>query len=449
MSYLLSTVLAVVSLMLLSLPAVAQGTNPRGPSGGLFGATRPDVEGADRLNFTFDVAEGFESDVPSEQGVAVVGGGLGTGGFSTLFGGSSTYARRGRRLQLAASASTAFKYYQRIERLDPLSHGASIGLGLRLPKQGKFEITQAAAYSPSYLYQLFPQVNAPELGALIPLNPDYQIDQRNSSSYSTRAAVNYGAQRGTQFSTFGEYTVTAYQNEAAREDAAAVAGLETRSIGTRLSRAITSRASFASEYRYRTGEFEFKGSSQEHEARIGVEYSPPLSASRRLTIRLNAAPAWLKFPAAALATVVTATTDQYLFRLQGDGYVSYPFRRNWLAAAAYDRGVQYLVGLPEPLLSDSVRAQLTGLISRRVDLSASAAYFTAESGIPGSSQNLDTYTGTVKIRYAFTRSVAMYSEYLYYYYDQGQSSLVPGLPSVFEQHGIRVGVALFTTVLGR
>lgn len=394
------------------------------------------------MNFSFEVAEGFDSDVPSEQGVAVVGGGLGTGGFSTVFGGSSTYTRSGRRVQLAASAATAFKYYQRLERLDALSHGASLGLGLRLPKRGKFEITQAAAYSPSYLYQLFPQVNAPELGAPIPLNPDYQIDQRNSTSYSTRATVNYGSQRGTQFSTFGEYNVSAYENDAA------VAGLETRSLGARLSRAITSRASFVSEYRYRTGEFEFAGSAHEHEARLGVEYSPPLSTSRRLSIRLNVAPAWIKMPESALDSLVPATTG-YLFRLQGDASVSYPFRRNWLAAAAYDRGVQYLVGLSEPLLSDSVRAQVTGLISRRVDLSASAASFTAESGVPGSSQNLDTYTGTVKIRYAFTRSVAMYSEYLYYYYDQGQSSLVPGLPSVFEQHSIRVGVALFTTVLGR
>ena len=65
-------------------------------------------------------------------------------------------------------------------------------------------------------------------------------------------------------------------------------------------------------------------------------------------------------------------------------------------------------------------------------------------------QTLETYTGQVAIRYALKRSIALYSEYLYYYYDQrGQDQLAPGLPAVFEQHGIRVGVALFIEALGR
>ena len=67
-----------------------------------------------------------------------------------------------------------------------------------------------------------------------------------------------------------------------------------------------------------------------------------------------------------------------------------------------------------------------------------------------SAQRLETYTGQVKIRYGLKRSVALYSEYLYYYYDQrGQDQLVRGLPAVFEQHGVRVGVSLFIEALGR
>ena len=89
------------------------------------------------------------------------------------------------------------------------------------------------------------------------------------------------------------------------------------------------------------------------------------------------------------------------------------------------------------------------MLSRHVDLSAAAAYFTGESGVPGSRQNLDTYTGTVKIRYAFSRSVGVYSEYLYYHYDQGLISVMSGLPRVFEQHGIRVGASLFVSAVGR
>jgi hypothetical protein len=46
--------------------------------------------------------------------------------------------------------------------------------------------------------------------------------------------------------------------------------------------------------------------------------------------------------------------------------------------------------------------------------------------------------------------MAVYSEYLYYYYDQaGVLRLAPGLPRVFEQHGVRVGFSLFAEALGR
>ncbi len=397
------------------------------------------------MNFTFEVAEGIDSNLSSEQDAAVVAGGLGADGFSTLFGASSAYARNGRRLQLSGSASTAFKYYQRLDRLAALSHGASLGMRLLLSKQGYFEINQAAAYSPSYLYQLFPQVDSPSLGASIPLNPDYRIDQSDSYSYQTRVALVFGSPRGTRLTTSGEYNRANYENETSVRP-----GLDTRAAGARVSHAVSRSASFVLGYRHRTGEFAFDGPSQEHETTVGVEYSPALSTSRRLTVRLNATPAWLSVQASPLDPSTAKENRQYLYRLQGDANVSYPFRPNWRAALSYYRGVQYLVGLNEPLLSDSVRAELSGLISRRLDVAASAGYVTATSALPGANENLDTYTGTVKIRYALKRSFAIYSEYRYYYYDQrGQSSLAPGLPSLFEQHGVRIGLTLFTEALGR
>ena len=47
--------------------------------------------------------------------------------------------------------------------------------------------------------------------------------------------------------------------------------------------------------------------------------------------------------------------------------------------------------------------------------------------------------------------MALSTEYLYYYYnDEGaQPEIAPGLPKLFEQHGVRVGVVLFLEALGR
>ena len=97
-------------------PAYSQRAAPRAPAGGLFGATRSDVGGRHRLNFTFELAEGFDSAVPPDL-TARVSRGLDSGGLSTVLEASSDY-HSGRRLQLTGNASTAFKYYLSLDRLD-------------------------------------------------------------------------------------------------------------------------------------------------------------------------------------------------------------------------------------------------------------------------------------------------------------------------------------------
>ena len=47
-------------------PALSQGIAVPRPSGGLFGATRSEVGGRDRLNFMFDVNEALDSELPLE-----------------------------------------------------------------------------------------------------------------------------------------------------------------------------------------------------------------------------------------------------------------------------------------------------------------------------------------------------------------------------------------------
>ena len=424
-------------------PALSQSTNPRRPSGGLFGGVSSG--GSERLNVTFEVAEGYDSQLPLEREAAIVGGSLSSGGFSTLFGGSGSFTQGGRRLQFAASGSTAFKYYQELDRLDALSHGAAFGVGVGLPNGGRFDNNEALAYSPAYLYQLFPQGEPPALGESIPLNPDYRIDQADSYSSVTRAALQFGSSRGTSFTTSAEYQVTDSRNETT-----ALPGVDTRTVGASVSHAVSRRFSFSGGYNYRSGTVAFTGPSYEHEMPVSVEISPALSASRRLSIRVTAAPAWMKMAPSAIVVGTDEPLRDYFFRMQGSAHVSYPFKLNWDVGATYDRSVQYVMGTTEPLLSDSVRVGLTGLLSRRIDLTASGGLASAVSAQAGSRQQLDTYTAGVRIRYAFRRSMAVYSEYLYYYYDQdGLLNLAPGLPRVFEQHGVRVGFALFVEPLGR
>ena len=117
---------------------------------------------------------------------------------------------------------------------------------------------------------------------------------------------------------------------------------------------------------------------------------------------------------------------------------------------SYRRGLEYVAVLLEPVFNDAARLTVRGLITERVDFSASAGYVVGASVLQGNNSRFDTYTGTVRGRYSVNRSFALYAEYLYYYYNlHGQAALAPGLPSVFEQHGIRLGLMVWTRPVSR
>ena len=112
--------------------------------------------------------------------------------------------------------------------------------------------------------------------------------------------------------------------------------------------------------------------------------------------------------------------------------------------------MEYLADLPVPVFADGFGAGVDGLISRRVDVSASAGYSNGESALGRDSLQFDTYTGNLRVRYALSRTFAMYGEYLYYYYDfRGSAQLLVGIPPGLERNGVRAGLTLWVPALRR
>ena len=307
-------------------------------------------------------------------------------GWSTLFAASSDYARRGRTLEIAGTASSALRYYNETGRLETLSHAAGLGFAIKLPKRGNLRVDSTAAYSPSYLYQLFPVGTPPSLGASIPTNPDYRIAENPSYSYRTSAALSYGSRLGTMVTASGEFNRTEFEQQlAARSE------LEFYDTGATVAHALGRSGGFSAGYHYRAGQFGLGGLTKEHRVTFGGEYSTALSRTRRATFRLNLTPARLELPA-AVPSGITGEPSGPLYRLNGDASIGYPFRLNWGVSATYRRQVEYLAVLREPVFSDGSSVELTGLISRRLDLSALAGYATGASARSSSQQELrDVY----------------------------------------------------------
>jgi hypothetical protein len=96
--------------------------------------------------------------------------------------------------------------------------------------------------------------------------------------------------------------------------------------------------------------------------------------------------------------------------------------------------------------SDGARLSLEGLLTERLDLLATAAYVRGSSALDQLSQ-LDSSTANLRLRYALTRTFAIYGEYFRFAYDFGdRQTLAPALPRVFNQHGVRGGIMLWKRV---
>ena len=143
------------------------------------------------------------------------------------------------------------------------------------------------------------------------------------------------------------------------------------------------------------------------------------------------------------------TGRERLYRVTGNGAFAYQFNRTGEVRASYRRAVEYIVQLGEPVLIDGISASLAGSPTRRVQLTVGAGYSSGASALQTRAK-FDTYTANVRSHMSVTRMLAIYAEYLYYFYDFGADpSLAPELPRRLERNGVRVGLTLSTPLLRR
>jgi hypothetical protein len=417
--------------------AQTSGTAPRG--GGAFGATT-DSSSSDRLDVNVSIIEALDTEAAPELRARIRQDALQSGGASSMLTAGMDYERRRRRLDVASQITTALQYYPQLDRVDALTHGAAVGATVRLPARATLDVTQTASYSPSYFYRLFPPVGQPGIGDSPVAAPDYRVDESRSFANSTLATIAKGNPRASRVSASIERQAANFQNRSERD-------LSTLAFRTSFAHGLGRTASVSVEYEHRAGKFGYGGDAREQRLRMGGGFSPALSTSRRAQLRASVSRALVEFDADPAAPQATLSRR---YRMEAEVSGDYPFLRSWTVGGRYNRGTEYLALFREPLLRDAGRIELAGLASRRLDITASAGYVSGGSFLRPDDDRLASYTGSVRGRYALSRWMAIYGEYLYYHYDlHGQTTLAPDLPAVFEQRGLRVGLTLWARPVGR
>jgi hypothetical protein len=417
-------------------PSLAQGGAPTTISGGLFGTARSHGSNRDLFTVGGAVSEAIDSSIPPEfRDLVPVSDTPVAGGASTMLLGAADYAHTSRHLQIAATGFGAYRYGRALNRFDTMSQSAGFGAVIGLPAKARVRIDQSVAYSPSYLYQLYPGSEL-SLGQAIPVAPDYQVVQTNSLNYHSNATFTMTVRRRTHVTASTAYDRSDFRGALAEQPQLGVHSF-TGGVVENISRSVQ----FSVEYLYHQSGYRF-GAATEHNVALGAEYSRRVSRSRRATFRGHITPTVV-----ISDQVLGPVGEVSISHLQGDVGVDYEFRPGWKASGTWQRQVDYIAVVPSPLLANAGRASVTGLITRRLDLTVSAGYAKGETVVTNLSR-IDSRATNARVRYALSRSVALYGEYVQfsYYYVNGLGNLGSFLPGVFHEHGLRIGAMLWKPV---
>jgi hypothetical protein len=435
------------------------------------GGATAEANGRQKLDVTLSSTQGYDNDQTPDGGTTVGLGGADSTGYSTTLVGAADYTRQIRRVQVRATGTSTFRYLRPLDdglysSSRSVSHSAGVGIFARLPKRTTAFVNQTATYSPSYLYNLFPQAPSTIPGDAPPAAPDYALNNAASQFYGTSMTIAHDFTGRSSLSASADY-----QNTDTSGGTLGRRAVSSYGINPRFTHRVSRNTAAMAEYVYRYSELGLGGATTtigamtDHGINVGVDFNRPLSATRHLifgahvgsSITIARQPA-LAVPAPAAAEspdsiaaespVELVIEDRHYRRMSGQLVLGYDFARTWKTGFIYRRGVDNIAGLSAPISADRLTANIEGKVARRVDVLASAGYSLGESALYRERSTFETYTGDVRIRYGLTRTFAAYVEYLYYFYDsRGSTPIAPEIASSLERKGVRAGLTLLVPAL--
>lgn len=436
-----SFVLVATALLMCASSSGAFAQTASSPYTRLFEPRRGDNDPAihHRFDLNLSLVGGNDEDVQNAPGAVVDPLATQGTGFNTTVAGGFNYSFEHRKVQFGASANSWVRYYSELQDYTS-THAAGVGVSVPFAQRSTFSANQSVAYSPPYLYGLFPSVTAESpgsVGSIGAVGADYLVNDTESYDYETTAAVTHGFTRRGSVTVSARHRHTDFvKNSPTRGD---VSFEEFR--GAYL-HTVSRNGAVNLDYHFVMGDLGFGGGepTREHGVTIGYDYTKKLSRSRRAIFRVNMGSSVIDIPLSIPFGVPQSRRTGFT----GDLALDYQFGRSWQARASYRRGVEYLVDVRRPVIADGATAQINGQLSNRVDVVVIGGFSKGESALRFDNMHVNSYTGDVRFSFAVTRTVSTFAEYVYYFYDfTGNTSLAPNMLSRVERNGGRVGVTVW------
>lgn len=438
----------VVATVLLAAPVGAQTSG--GASRAVFGGARPGATDGQDLNLSIDLSQAYDQDVLAGGADASHSLFQSSGAYATLTP-QMDFSTHGGRVQLGVTAGSSARYYQELHELVVMSHTAGAGLTAALTPHTSVSLNQSVAYSPALFNGLFANVAAPALGDTASPSANYAMSEKRSYSYGTTAGLTH------KFS--GRLTAVlkgGYHYDHFTGQDPGYADVRSQDVGGQFAYTLSRDLKLRVGYTFRQGQYQGLPRTTEHDGDIGIDYSRPLSRTRRTSIAISLGPAAANgaltngVVANGSAPTGTSLDVRRQYRLVSDMSLVHQAGRTWNLRGTYHRGMGYIQGFQGPVFTAAYATSAEGMLNRRTDLSLSAAYSTGDSALTGAASPFTTYTGDARLRFAVNRTFAAYVDYVFYYYDIGPGTQLPlGVPPGLTRNGVRTGLTMWIPVRHR
>lgn len=408
-------------------PGYAQET-PRAPRlfQGLFGPTGSDLAQPRRVDLTWSVYDAQDDNTALVANGSALSDMLArqwySGGTASLM-----YAQHKRQSAFTLKGFSAVRYYPALQQVVTTTFGGGMTFDGRLTRSWRLQMSDDAGYSPFYQVMLAP--SAPGLAAPDAPAPsaDYAVSTQHAMQYASFTGLthSYSERSSLAFNYGGQYTQV-------------LGGPDSRSqrAGVLFTRAMAKGFGVRLGYAYgvaMTGADPAALPIRNNDIDLGVSYGGAISPSSRTSFSFST------------GSAIISSGDGRHFRVTGSGRLLRRLSPMWTANLTYDRGLQVPDGATRPFFSDTLGANVSGYVSRRVRVRVQPAYSHGVVGFAGVTNSYDSYATSERLEVALGRRVALYAEHFYYRYQFASAVGLPGLLTEgSNRQGARVGLSLWT-----
>lgn len=436
-----------------SFPGVPlSGTTPtQRPFRGLFGGAEPRSRQKHSLTLNGSIYAAYSTSVaplvdegepidPRVGDASTIGGGSGSINYTRQWRSGAVNAfANGSRSWIEAYRGTSLEWLTRWDV------GASGGFSRDLSRRTRVSANGSVTYSPYFGYFL-PDFSTGNIG-VIPgpiAGLDTALAYDPSVATAAGASLSYALSRKSSLEGYTDWYLQTFV-----DDESTTPNRNDQIIGGRYRYQFSRFVGLRAGYGYRRASFEDQTYSN-HMLDVGVDggYGRSYALTRRTTFSFST-----NSGVAVAESVESQAEDEFdpdaRFFLGGTADLTHAMGRTWVSRVGYTRSLNYSIGFDQPLLTDTVHASLGGLVTSRLDFSATATYTYGSVGFGGDNNRLASATAFANLRYAISRNIATYAQYFYYHYDFGSSVRLPSfLSSNLDRQGVSVGLTAWVPLIG-